>query len=481
MATSHTSSCTTKQLHDKQAHPKPSQGRKAKGSGEGSLTIVIKLGTSSICDEVTHFPLLSTLSLIIETILKLKQQGHRVVLVTSGAIGVGLRRLNLASKPKDLAKVQAIAAVGQGRLMSLYDDLFSQFNQPIAQILLTKNDLADRTQYLNACNTIDALLEMDVVPIVNENDTISVSEIRFGDNDTLSAITAGMIHADYLFLMTDVDCLYTDNPRTNPDAEPVLVVDDIAALKEKVSVASAGSSLGTGGMVTKLIAAELATAAGVTTVITRGSTPQRIFQIISQPIQHTGSVSPKNEQSSTHENASSTHSIVSGATTTTTTAALSLMGAAAAAADPSALPLHTRFLAKDNPMVDRKWWILHGLHAAGTLYIDHGAYKAITNASQKSSLFAAGIVGCQGTFVAQQSVRVVYRPRKDRPKKDDPTTVDDQEEEIEVGKGLVNYASHEILRIMGCHSRQIIEKLGYADAECVIHRENLTRIKLTQP
>ncbi|KAF9946283.1 hypothetical protein BGZ72_000472 [Mortierella alpina] len=460
-----------KQLCDKQTHPKPAQGRKAKASGEGALTIVIKLGTSSICDEVTHFPLLSTLSLIIETILKLKAQGHRVVLVTSGAIGVGLRRLNLASKPKDLAKVQAIAAVGQGRLMSLYDDLFSQFNQPIAQILLTKNDLADRTQYLNACNTIDALLEMDVVPIVNENDTISVSEIRFGDNDTLSAITAGMIHADYLFLMTDVDCLYTDNPRTNPDAEPVLVVDDIAALKEKVSVASAGSSLGTGGMVTKLIAAELATAAGVTTVITRGSTPQRIFQIISQPIQHIGSVSPKNEKAGNESSAADSLS--------TAATALSL-------ADPSVLPLHTRFLAKDNPMVDRKWWILHGLHAAGTIYIDRGAYKAITNASQKSSLFAAGIVGCKGTFVAQQSVRVVYRP-KDVVKTGDQATgqgehVDTAEQdEIEVGKGLVNYASHEILRIMGCHSRQIIEKLGYADAECVIHRENLTRTKLTKP
>ncbi|CAO3569571.1 unnamed protein product [Mortierella alpina] len=465
MSTPQTTPSTAKQPHDKQS-------RKAKAAGEGALTIVIKLGTSSICDEVTHFPLLSTLSLIIETILKLKHHGHRVVLVTSGAIGVGLRRLNLPAKPKDLAKVQAIAAVGQGRLMSLYDDLFSQFNQPIAQILLTKNDLADRTQYLNACNTIDALLEMDVVPIVNENDTISVSEIRFGDNDTLSAITAGMIHADYLFLMTDVDCLYTDNPRTNPDAEPVLVVDDIAALKEKVSVASAGSSLGTGGMVTKLIAAELATAAGVTTVITRGSTPQRIFQIISQPIQHMGSASPKNESAG---NESTCDGSIAAAT-----AALSL------GADPVALPLHTRFLAKDNPMVDRKWWILHGLHTAGTIYIDRGAYKAITNASQKSSLFAAGIVGCKGTFVAQQSVRVVYRP-KDALKKDDPAagqgdSVDtDEQEEVEVGKGLVNYASHEILRIMGCHSRQIIEKLGYADAECVIHRENLTRTKLTKP
>jgi glutamate 5-kinase len=211
-------------------------------------------------------------------------------------------------------------------------------------------------------------------------------------------------------------------------------------------------------MVTKLIAAELATAAGVTTVISRGSTPQNIFQIISQPIQHVGSVSPKSDSE-----------------TTEVTNAL-------AGATISSLPLHTRFLAKDNPMVDRKWWILHGLHAAGTIYIDQGAYKAITNASQKSSLFAAGIVDCKGTFVAQQSVRVVYRPR-DYLKKDEQGQVVEEydgPEEIDLGKGLVNYASHEILRIKGCHSRQIIDRLGYADAECVIHRENLTRTKVIQ-
>ncbi|KAF9384536.1 hypothetical protein BGX21_001274, partial [Mortierella sp. AD011] len=231
------------------------------------------------------------------------------------------------------------------------------------------------------------------------------------------------------------------------------------------SVASAGSSLGTGGMVTKLIAAELATAAGVTTVIARGSAPQRIFQIISLPIQRGGRASPK--------------------PTSPTSSASEPEAGAATSASESAIPLHTRFIAKDNPMVDRKWWILHGLHTAGTIYIDRGAYKTITKATQKSSLFAAGIVNCKGTFVAQQSVRVVYRPR-DFIKKDGQGIVleeigPNEPEEIEVGKGLVNYASHEISRIMGCHSSQISERLGYADAECVIHRANLTRTKLTKP
>ncbi|RUS16456.1 glutamate 5-kinase [Endogone sp. FLAS-F59071] len=392
-----------------------------------SLTIVVKIGTSSICDEITHFPLLGNLSLMVETILKLKAMSHRVVLVTSAAIGTGLRRLNLEAKPKKLARIQAVAAVGQGRLMSLYDDLFGQFNQPVAQILLTRNDLADRAQYLNAVNCLAELLDMGVVPIVNENDTISVSEIRFGDNDTLSAITAGMVKADYLFLMTDVDCLYTDNPRTNPEAKPVMVVDDVAALKEKVTVSSPGTSLGTGGMVTKLIAADLATAAGVTTIITRGSTPQNIISIISAL--HSPSSTP----------------------------------------DPSAtlFPLHTRFIAKPNPLVDRKWWILHGLHTAGTIYIDAGAVRALT-ALQRSSLFAAGITRVEGTFVAQQSARVVHEK------------VDSETgkvlEQIEVGKGLVNYSSTEIVRIKGCKSGEIEGILGYADAECVIHRDNMAVI-----
>ncbi|CAG8683314.1 1519_t:CDS:2 [Funneliformis caledonium] len=398
-----------------------------------SSTIVIKLGTSSICDEETNLPLLSNLSLMVETVVKLRSLGNRVVLVTSGAIGVGLRRLNKDKKPKKLSAIQALAAVGQGRLMRMYDDLFSQLNQPIAQILLTRHDLADRTQYLNAVNTFSELLSMGVVPIVNENDTISVSEIRFGDNDTLSAITAGMVNADYLFLMTDVDCLYTDNPRTNPDVKPVEVVEDVGALKDQVTVSSPGSSLGTGGMVTKLIAADLATAAGVTTIITRGSTPKNIISIIANlsNVDDQNLVSYKN---------------------------------------PSLIPLHTRFLAKNNPMMDKKWWILHGLHTGGTVFIDEGAVKAITKAGQKSSLFAAGIVKCEGNFVTHQAVKLIF----------EKFHVNENGEEIPelitVGKGLVNYSSTEISRIKGCKSNEIEKKLGYADSECVIHRDNLVVI-----
>ncbi|KAI9475812.1 MAG: glutamate 5-kinase [Benjaminiella poitrasii] len=392
---------------------------------KSSLTIVLKIGTSSVCNEVTHFPLLSNLSALVESVLNLKSLGHRVVLVTSAAVGTGLRRLNMSEKPSKLAARQAVAAVGQGRLMALYDDLFGQFHQPVAQILLTKNDLADRAQYLNAVNCLEELLDMGVVPIINENDSISTQGIRFGDNDSLSAVIAGMIKADYLFLLTDVDCLYTDNPRTNPNAKPVTICEDMLKLKEEVSVASMGSSLGTGGMATKLIAAELSTAAGVTTIITNGSKPYNVVKII-QADRETSAEFTKDH------------------------------------------PLHTRFIAKNNPMMDRKWWIQYGLHTAGTIYVDEGAAKAVLAPRLRSSLFAAGIIDAEGHFGPQQAVNIVYRKMS----KDGQTV-----EDIIIGKGLVNYSSIEINRIKRCHSTEIESILGYIDDDCVIRRDNLVRLQ----
>ncbi|KAL7320640.1 Glutamate 5-kinase [Mucor circinelloides] len=393
-------------------------------SSKSSLTIVLKIGTSSICNEKTHFPLLSNLSSLVETVLSLRGSGHRVILVTSAAIGTGLRRLNMADKPSKLAAKQAVAAVGQGRLMALYDDLFGQFHQPVAQLLLTKNDLADRSQYLNAVNCLEELLDMGVVPIVNENDTISTQGVRFGDNDTLAAVMAGMIKADYLFLLTDVDCLYTDNPRTNPEAKPVTVCDDLVKLREQVSVSSMGSSLGTGGMATKLIAADLAIAAGVTTIITNGSKTYNVAKIIQADTQN----STTTEFTTDH-------------------------------------PLHTRFIAKNNPLLDRKWWIQYGLHTAGTIYVDEGAAKAMLTPRLKSSLFAAGIIEVDGQFVAQQAVAITLRKK----------TADGKFEDTVIGKGLANYSSIEINRIKRCRSTEIPNILGYVDADCVIHRDNLVR------
>ncbi|KAF7170474.1 hypothetical protein CNMCM5623_002918 [Aspergillus felis] len=405
------------------------------------LTIVIKLGTSSIVDENTHEPILSILTLIVETAAKLHKDGHNVVLVSSGAVGVGLRRMDVGERPKYLPRIQALAAVGQCRLMSLWDGLFSHLRLPVAQILLTRNDIADRTQYINAQNTFAQLFDMGVIPIVNENDTLAVSEIKFGDNDTLSAITAAMVKADYLFLMTDVDCLYTSNPRHNPDAKPIEVVSDISSLEADVS--SAGSSLGTGGMSTKIVAAKLATSAGVTTVITKSSKPGNVLEIVKY-LQQTQRDIPG--QSSTVE------------------------GAPLESQSPLSPPLHTRFLPSDTPIQSRSFWLLHGLKPHGSLYIDHGAYSALLN---KASLLPAGVVGVDGQFGQQEAVRLVVVERLS-PDSLNGDFLHHGQEPKEVGRALVNYGSAEIARIKGHRSTHIQSLLGYADSEYVALRENIS-------
>jgi glutamate 5-kinase len=357
---------------------------------------------------------------------------------------MALRQMNLERRPKHLPQVQALAAVGQCKLMSMWDNLFSQMRQPVAQILLTRNDIADRTQYLNAEHTFIELLNMGVIPIVNENDTLSVQEIKFGDNDTLSAITAAMVQADYLFLMTDVDCLYDKNPRTNPDAKAIEVVDDISELAADVS--SAGSSLGTGGMGTKIVAARLATAAGVTTVVTRSSKPGNIASIVN----HVESLK-RNPENSDNPAPSESNTPIHTIPVTTNGTAL---------AEPSLPPLHTRFLPAPNPIRDRYFWLLHGLAPHGTIYIDAGAHAALSN---KANLLPIGIIDVEGSFGQQECVRLCVLPSRDAA----------LSEAEEVGRALTNYSTSEVKRIKGRRSSQISEILGYADSEYVAVRENV--------
>ncbi|KAG5918737.1 hypothetical protein E4U61_001476 [Claviceps capensis] len=426
-------------------------------------TIVIKLGTSSIVDETTHEPLLPILTLIVDTAFKLRKNGHRVVIVSSGAIGVGLRRMEVDKRPKHLAQLQALAAIGQCRLMSLWDSLFAHLSQPIAQILLTRNDIADRTRYLNAQNTVNQLLDMGVIPIVNENDTLAVSEIKFGDNDTLSAITAAMIHADLLFLMTDVDCLYDKNPRTNPDAKPIEIVDDFSLLDADVS--SAGSSLGTGGMSTKIVAAKLGTLAGVTTIITRSSNPGNILGIV----RYLHALKLANGSPSCTSD-SDDHSVHSGSEPplSRTTTSLNLTDASNNNSDDElSPPLHTRFLPSSDPIPDRYFWLLHTPTPHGTLFIDEGCHRALLD---KAGLLPVGIVDIAGNFAQQEVVRLAVVNRRSTP------TADGQMwdgEPLEVGRALVNYASAEISRIMGHQSTDIHGILGYADSEYVAQRSHI--------
>ncbi|MEO0760190.1 MAG: glutamate 5-kinase, partial [Cyanobacteria bacterium J06648_16] len=171
-----------------------------------------------------------------------------------------------------------VAAVGQGRLMRVYDDFFSELTQPIAQVLLTRSDLAQRSRYVNSYRTFRQLMQLGIIPVVNENDTVATDELKFGDNDTLSALVASLVGADYLFLLTDVDQLYSADPRQDPTAEPISRVTDIETLTAKVG--AAGSSWGTGGMSTKIEAAKIAIAAGTHTVITQGQTPENLLKIL---------------------------------------------------------------------------------------------------------------------------------------------------------------------------------------------------------
>lgn len=312
-----------------------------------SQTLVLKIGTSSLTQPDSGDLALSTLARLVETLTQLRRQGHRLVLVSSGAVGVGCARLGLSDRPRRLATKQAVAAVGQGRLMRVYDDLFTSLQQPIAQVLLTRKDLVQRSSYVNAYNTFQELLKLGVIPIVNENDTIATEELKFGDNDTLSALVASLVEADWLFLLTDVDRLYSADPNRNPDAQPIKKVNHLNEILN-LEVGQAGSAWGTGGMQTKIAAARIASDSGVRTVITAGKTPENV------------------------------QAILDGA------------------------DIGTHFVAQAKPENARKRWIAFGLVPQGQLLLDAGAVTAVCQGGK--SLLAAGLTAVRGKFQANDAV-----------------------------------------------------------------------------
>ncbi len=246
-------------------------------------TIVVKVGTSTLTYNSGKINY-QRMEHIVRVLSDLKNKGNQVVLVSSGAIGVGMGKLGLETRPGDTADKQAIAAIGQCELMGIYDKLFSEYNQIVAQVLLTSDIIEDKgVRRQNVVNTFERLFKMGAIPIVNENDTVSTDEIdlggTFGDNDTLSAIVATLVGADLLIMLTDIDGLYTDNPRTNPEAQLIPCVEYID-YKIKCLAGGVGSSRGTGGMVTKIKAAELATKSGIVTAIINGTYPERIYELL---------------------------------------------------------------------------------------------------------------------------------------------------------------------------------------------------------
>ena len=310
-------------------------------------TIVVKIGSSTLTDERGKFRLGPMAGRVAE-ICELQRHGHRLVLVSSGAVSSGMGLLRLTSRPTEVVDQQAAAAVGQGHLYHAYSQLFGHEEVLTAQVLLTAFDISARAQYLNARNTLRRMLEWAVVPIINENDTTSTDELTFGDNDTLAAQVALLVNADLLVLLTDMEGLYTADPRDDPSATLITVVegfDDLAG----VDTDSKGA-LGLGGMRSKVGAARIATSGGVETVIARGSRPGVITSCVERE------------------------------------------------------SVGTRFAARDLGLGAFKLWLLHGKPARGRVVVDAGAARALL---RNGSLLPVGVSSVSGDFVAGDAVVVV--------------------------------------------------------------------------
>ncbi len=311
--------------------------------------IVIKLGTSTLTDGTTQLSPPRMVDLV-RQMVQLRAAGQEVVLVTSGAMAAGRARLNFPQLPKDIPAKQMLAAVGQPRLMALYEQLFGLYSVTVAQVLLTRADLADRRRYLNSRNTLLALLSHGLIPIVNENDTVATEEIRVGDNDNLSALVANLIEADLLVLLTDQPGLYTADPRQDPEAQLVNAVTT-PEIPEALwhAAGGTGNGLGVGGMITKLPAADLARRSGAMVVIAQGGEPDVLPRLAS--------------------------------------------GEA----------IGTRFMPVVTAVESRKRYLLTGSRAPGYVSVDAGAALAL---QRGGSLLAVGVTGLRGVFERGDVVRV---------------------------------------------------------------------------
>lgn len=310
--------------------------------------VVVKVGTSTIT-RPTGGSNLVRMEEIAREIAGLADEGREMVLVTSGAIAAGMNRMGLKKRPKVVSKRQALAAVGQGVLMHLYGTMFASYGQTAGQVLLTKENSLRHNQYTNSRNALLTMLSMGVLPVVNENDAVSVDEVKIGDNDTLSATVASLVDADALIILSDVDGLYTANPQEHPDAKLISEVREITPEIEGLA-GGAGTEGGTGGMVTKLAAAKIAMSAGVTMVIARGDK----FGVMREVLE--------------------------------------------------GKPVGTVFHAKDAHLRARKAWLAFGRHIGGNLTVDGGCARAMRGGA---SLLAAGIVNVDGDFSAKNTVRVL--------------------------------------------------------------------------
>ena len=242
------------------------------------MRIVIKIGTSTLAHPTGHLNIRRVEELC-KIISDIKNSGHEVIMVSSGAIGMGVGKLGLISRPSDIPTKQAAAAVGQCELMYTYDKLFGEYHHAVAQLLITGDDVENEKRHSNFSNTLNRLLELGALPILNENDTVSTDEIVIGDNDTMAAIVAQSVKADLLVLLSDIDGLYTADPHSDPTAK---LIPQITAIDDQILALAGGSgtNLGTGGMVTKLQAAKICLSCGCSMVITNGNRPENLYDIL---------------------------------------------------------------------------------------------------------------------------------------------------------------------------------------------------------
>lgn len=312
--------------------------------------IVIKVGTSTItyADGKRNF---SQIDRLAREISDLQNQGKEMILVTSGAVAVGVDRMGLPGKPKTIPGKQAAAAVGQGVLMHTYEKFFADYGQIVAQVLITKTEAIDRHRYTNTRNTFMELMRQRVIPIVNENDVVALDELKIGDNDNMSALVAGIVDADLVIILSDVDGLYTANPQTHPDA---VIVPEVAEITPEIeaSAGGVGSARGTGGMATKIQAAKAATSSGIHLVIASGTEKNAITRVL------------QGEE----------------------------MG--------------TLFVSRENRLQFRKRWLAFGAKIAGSIVVDDGCAKAIRKAGG-CSILPAGVFAVQGEFLPGSTVSVI--------------------------------------------------------------------------
>ena len=365
---------------------------------ENSKIIVIKIGSSLLVDEKRKIRK-KWLTSFTKDIKKLKSKNKKIIIVSSGAIALGCKKMNYNKTNLRIDKSQAIASVGQIELMNLFLQTFSKFKLNISQILLTLDDTEERRRSINAKRTFENLFKLDYIPIVNENDTIATSEIKYGDNDRLASRVAQITNADTLILLSDVDGLFTKNPKKFKDAKLIKRVNDLSKDIKDINIKGM-TEFGSGGMNTKIEAAKICNLSGCNMIIANGLYLNPLSQI------------ERNDNC-------------------------------------------TWFISKTSKLHARKKWIISSVSPKGELVIDEGAKKALISGK---SLLAAGIKKVSGKFNKGDHIKILDNKKR------------------EYARGLSSFSSEEINKIMGCHSNQIHEILGYIAKSEVVHKDDMVEI-----